>query len=115
MGDPRARQERYNAQLGPFLRRFAGQLAPGVPELLTRLRLGYSSVLERLAQAPTTLIHADLHLDNILFSPSGHSPPVIVLDWQTVSWGPAAVDLAVMLATSLSVEQRRATAREPYR
>src|SRR5262249_22141948 len=111
-GDPVARQARYNAQLGPFLRRFAGQLVPGVHDLLTRLQQDYHRVLYRLAQAPTTLIHADLHLDNILFSLPGHPSALIVLDWQTVSRGPAAVDLAVLLATSLSVEQRRANARD---
>src|SRR5262249_13579764 len=45
--------------------------------------------------------------------PGGHRSPVIMLAWQTVSRGTAAVDLAVMVAPSPSVKQRRATAREP--
>jgi aminoglycoside/choline kinase family phosphotransferase len=108
VGDPQVRQEGYNRQVGPFLQRFGQQLPPFIHEAIGRLRADYAQVLTRLAEAPATLIHADLHLDNILFSPSGHNHPVTVLDWQSISCGAAAVDVALFLYGSLSIEQRRA-------
>jgi thiamine kinase-like enzyme len=114
-GDIHARQERYNQQLGPFLKRFGQRIEPPLHDLLIRLRSGYTAVLNRLAAAPTALIHADLHLDNILFSPPSARVPVILLDWQGISRGPAAVDLALFLVGSLSVGQRRAHAHRLLR
>ena len=52
-------------------------------------------VEERLSGAPQTLLHADLHLDNVLFD-GGVDHPVI-LDWARVSRGPAAIDLVELL------------------
>lgn len=108
VGDPRARQERYNQQVGLFLERFGQRLPAFVLEAIDRLRFGYERVLTRLAEVPATLIHADLHLDNILFLPTGSAPPITVLDWQGISLGPAVVDVAPFLCGSLTVEQRRA-------
>lgn len=54
------------------------------------------------------MIHADLHLDNMIFDPPRDPRPVIVLDWQTVSVGPPASDLIFFLSDSLAVEERRA-------
>jgi aminoglycoside phosphotransferase (APT) family kinase protein len=110
-GDPRARQERYNRQVGPFLRRFGPQVPAPVRDLLDGLRSGYAPVLAALAQAPATLIHADLHLDNLLFNPPSRVPPVVVLDWQGIARGAGAVDLALFLFGSLAVEERRAAER----
>jgi thiamine kinase-like enzyme len=108
VGDLRARQERYNQQVGPFLERFGQNLPAFVHEVINRLRFEYERVLTCLAEAPQTLIHADLHLDNILFSPPGSDSSVTVLDWQGICLGPAAVDFALFVFGSLTVEQRRA-------
>lgn len=111
-GDPQARQERYNRQTGLFLQRFGQQLPPSIHEAIDRLRADYALVLTRLAEAPATLIHADLHLDNILFSPPDSDLPVTILDWQSISRGAAAIDVALFLFGSLSIEQRRAVGQE---
>ena len=108
VGNQEARQERYTRQVGPFLQRFGHQLPPLLHETIDRLRTDYVRVLTRLAGAPATLIHADLHLDNMLFSPSDRDHPVTILDWQSISWGAAAVDVALFLFGSLSTNQRRA-------
>jgi aminoglycoside phosphotransferase (APT) family kinase protein len=50
-------------------------------------------VEELLAGAPHTLLHADLHLDNVLFDERGP----ILLDWARVSRGPAAIDLCELM------------------
>lgn len=112
IGDPSARQERYSRQVGPFLQHFGQQLPAPILAIIDRLRTGYAHVLTRLSEAPATLIHADLHLDNILFSPSDSNHPVTILDWQSISIGSAAVDVALFLFGSLSIDQRRAVGQE---
>lgn len=55
---------------------------------------------------PFALVHGDYRLDNLMFPPIGDP---IALDWQTVTIGLPARDLGYLLATALSVEDRRAT------
>jgi aminoglycoside/choline kinase family phosphotransferase len=104
--DPDASQRRYRANLDPFLKRHGQQLPPPVRETLRRLRTGYATVLATLARAPTTAVHGDLHLDNIIFNPG---QPAAILDWQSLCRGPAAADLAEVVFGSLSVAERRAS------
>jgi aminoglycoside phosphotransferase (APT) family kinase protein len=77
------------------LERFADRLTPLARELLDRLESVSARAVERLEGAPQTLLHADLHLDNVLFD-GGVDRPVI-LDWARVSRGPAAIDLVELL------------------
>lgn len=51
-----------------------------------------------------TLIHGDLRVDNILFGPGGQ---VTVIDWQTITTGNPLRDIAFLLSTSLTTEDRR--------
>jgi hypothetical protein len=51
------------------------------------------------------LIHADYRLDNLLFRQDGR---VFAVDWQTLTIGLPARDLAYVIGTSLTVEDRRA-------
>ena len=106
-GDPAARQERYAQQVGPFLERFGRRLPPPVRDLVDLLRTRYVAVLSALNRAPAAVIHADLHLDNVAFKPAGAAPPAVVLDWQAVGRGAAAVDVALFVFGSLAPEARR--------
>lgn len=54
--------------------------------------------------AHRTLLHCDFRCDNLLFLPGGD---IVVLDFQTLSRGPACTDLAYFIQTSLLVELRR--------
>ncbi|WP_280311024.1 phosphotransferase [Nocardia abscessus] len=54
------------------------------------------------------LIHGDLRIDNVMFSPEG---AVTIIDWQTITVGQPLRDIAFLLATSLSIEDRRAGER----
>jgi hypothetical protein len=56
------------------------------------------------------VMHGDYRLDNLMFDPDG--PGVFAVDWQTVTTGPPVRDLSYFLATSLTVELRRAHERE---
>ncbi|MGE2815146.1 phosphotransferase [Mycobacterium heidelbergense] len=54
------------------------------------------------------LVHGDYRLDNMLFGTPDADRPLTVVDWQTVSWGPALTDLAYFLGCALSTGDRRA-------
>ncbi|WP_198429028.1 phosphotransferase [Nocardia bovistercoris] len=56
-----------------------------------------------------SLLHGDLRIDNVMFAPDGS---VTVLDWQTITPGQPLRDIAFLLATSLTVADRRAAERE---
>jgi len=105
--DSDARQDRYEAQVGVFLERYGDKLPADALTIVERLRSQLGSIIETLAMRPHALIHADLHLDNIIFDSSGLRPSVAVVDWQTTVIGPAAVDVALFLFGSLSVDDRR--------
>jgi Ser/Thr protein kinase RdoA (MazF antagonist) len=106
--DLRGRQERYAQRVEPFLARFGDALPANVIPIINGLRNRLAAVAKALYDGPETLIHADLHLDNMIFDPPGDQRSVIVLDWQTVSVGPPASDFAYFVSDSLAVEDRRA-------
>lgn len=54
------------------------------------------------------LVHGDYRLDNMLFGAAGADRALTVVDWQTVSWGPAFTDLAYFLGCALPAQDRRA-------
>jgi hypothetical protein len=110
--DPQVRQERYAARVDLFLERFGDRLPTDLVEVLDRLRSQLVVVGEALRARAKTLIHADLHLDNVLFDARGDGRSVTVLDWQTVCVGPPVSDVALFLFDSLSVEDRRAAESE---
>jgi thiamine kinase-like enzyme len=78
-----------------FLRRFGDRVDSTVRQFLEEVEPMQARGNARLVGAPTTLLHADLHLDNVVFEGS-HEHPVI-LDWARVARGPAAYDLAELL------------------
>jgi Ser/Thr protein kinase RdoA (MazF antagonist) len=59
-------------------------------------------------QAPQTLIHCDLRLDNVCFDTGS----CVFLDWQLTRAGPAAYDVAYFLSGALAPEIARTTERE---
>jgi len=54
------------------------------------------------------LVHGDYRLDNMLFGRPGSLRDLTVVDWQTVTWGPALTDVAYFLGCALTTEDRRA-------
>ena len=53
------------------------------------------------------LVHGDYRLDNMLFGAAGADRALTVVDWQTVSWGPALTDLAYFVGCALRTPDRR--------
>ncbi|HVA88925.1 MAG TPA: aminoglycoside phosphotransferase family protein [Chloroflexota bacterium] len=114
-GDPWVAQDRYSALVEPFLTRFGDRVPVSVRRLIDGLGNHYAGIRRALARVPSTLIHGDLHLDNILFQPPGEDPDVLIIDWQSVMWGPVVLDLAPFLVGSLAIETRRARELEILR
>jgi len=94
-----ARSERDPAWLASrreqFLRRFGGQVTPRIRRWVERVEVLQARANERLRDAPETLLHGDLHLDNVLFEGAGRTP--VLLDWARVGRGPAALDVGELM------------------
>ena len=106
-GDPSLAQRRYLQCLDPFLQHFGERVPRRIQEAMMALATSYGAVREQLQRMPTTLIHADLHLDNVLFPPPPHPSGVIVLDWQSVARGRGSMDVAQFLFGALETSVRR--------
>ncbi len=87
-----------------FLERYADRLEPAHLRVCEQFIAGIGPWL---ASTPVgdTVVHGDYRLDNLLYRPDDPRP--IVVDWQTVSWGCAAADIAYFLGGSLTIEDRR--------
>jgi len=88
-----------------FLERYGDRMAPEHVALIEAFIPNLGAWLDARV-GPSTLVHGDYRLDNLLF-PSGAGSPVVV-DFQTVVWGPAAYDLAYFVGGCLREELRRA-------
>ena len=88
-----------------FIENYGGRLSPEDAELLRSLAPVLPGwILARSERfAP---LHGDYRLDNLMFRDDA-SDPVAAVDWQTVTLGLPARDLAYFVSTSLSPEDRR--------
>ena len=63
---------------------------------------GYREMFVAAARnMPRTFCHGDFHAQNILWNPESASPRAWVLDWQMVTVGPGALDLATYLVIAV--------------
>jgi fructosamine-3-kinase len=110
----RRRAERFARRIEPCLDRFGEDAPAALATLIESIAGRYEDLLASVQALPATLMHADLHLDNIVFDDTGH---VVLLDWQSVSAGPGLYDLVRFLAESMRSGQRGAleTLLETYR
>lgn len=67
---------------------------------------GFWHYADLTTSEPPCLIHADPHLGNIVIHSDG---TCAIADWQTLRWGPWSHDVAYLIVSTLSVEQRRAS------
>lgn len=104
-GDGPGQAARIAEVLPRFLAEWAGRLPPEALALAAELPERVSAAIGWLAQSPPTLVHADLHLDNVLFLEDG-TP--VVLDWPSACRGPAALDFARLLVEGMTSAARRA-------
>jgi hypothetical protein len=102
-------QALITALFAGFVDRYGDQISPPHRLVCERLVGGFDGYLaEEAAQDRIHgLIHGDYRLDNLLFGADGAERPLTVVDWQTVTWGPAMTDLAYFLGCALPVADRR--------
>jgi hypothetical protein len=87
-----------------FKREMVQRLGTTVDELFQRLQ----SVQRHQAQLPQTICHGDTHIGNTYALPDDRRG---LLDWQLTSQGFGLHDVSYLLATGLSIEERRAHER----
>jgi thiamine kinase-like enzyme len=92
--DARMREGMFRQVVDVFLEQAGTDLQPYISWLATN----NADLTRRFTEeAPTTLIHCDLRLDNICFNGSDCA----YLDWQLTRSGPAAYDVAYFLGSAL--------------
>ena len=96
-------QAAWRANHPAFIERYDDVLPSPAIDWLHRFGPQLTTWAGKVASDPTTIVHADYRLDNLVFSGS----QVTMIDWQTALVGPGAMDLTCFLATSLSVDARR--------
>jgi hypothetical protein len=90
-----------------FIDRYGDQIAPNHRLVCERLIGAFDGYVEAEAGRIQGLVHGDYRLDNMLFGTAEADRALTVVDWQTVSWGPAMTDLAYFLGTALPAQERR--------
>jgi hypothetical protein len=93
-----------------FADRYGESMTAGQRAVCEQLVAAFDGYLaqEAAPDRPRGLVHGDYRLDNMLFGEGGAAAaPLTVVDWQTVTWGPALTDLSYFLGCALPVPQRR--------
>ncbi|HZQ28517.1 MAG TPA: phosphotransferase [Acidimicrobiales bacterium] len=102
----------FIASLFPGFRdRYEGRIDADVMALAERLMAGLPAYLADRAE-PWTVTHGDYRLDNLLFATSPEAPPVAVVDWQTVVYGPGVSDVSYFVGAGLLTDDRRTHERD---
>ena len=65
-----------------------------------------------MATRPSTLVHGDLRIENVLFGHAPLQPDVVLLDWGTPTRSLAALDLAYLIGGSVPMPARRGRIRK---
>ncbi|MBV8785891.1 MAG: phosphotransferase [Mycobacterium sp.] len=92
-----------------FVDRYGDQIAPEHRVVCERLVASFDGYLAAEGDPGRIqgLVHGDYRLDNMLFGTDEADRALTVVDWQTVSWGPALTDLSYFIGGSLSAQDRR--------
>ena len=101
-------QSMITALYAGFADRYGDQIAPEHRIVCERLVSAFDGYTEASSGGLLGLVHGDYRLDNMLFGTAGADRALTVVDWQTVSWGPALTDLAYFLGCALPTRDRRA-------
>ena len=88
-----------------FKREMVQRLGLSVEQLFD----GFRAVQAHQARLPGTIVHGDTHIGNTYLLPDGRGG---LLDWQLFSRGCCVHDVGYLIATGLSVEDRRRNERD---
>lgn len=75
-------------------------------EMAYRVEEARDWIDDRMRSRPKTLLHSDLRADNVMMDESGIQPQACIIDWQLVSRGIGAVDLARLFGGSDLIDDR---------
>lgn len=98
----RRRQEQYRTQWKALREPLQEKLPHPVWRLGEELCDKLSQSLAHLAQIPLTVVHGDLHLDNVMFARGGAERAPVVIDWAAACRGPIVLDIFPFLAMSMT-------------
>jgi ecdysteroid kinase len=92
-----------------FVERYGDTIAPAHRDVCEKLVASFDAYLaqESASDRVHGLVHGDYRLDNMLFGQEGADRPLTVVDWQTVTWGSAMIDVAYFLGCALADDRRR--------
>lgn len=89
-----------------FADRYRDRMEPSDLDAAGRFVERIDAYYRRLRACPFTVQHGDFRPDNVLFDVAGEPGTLAVVDWQTVIFGPAAVDVAYFVGGALDSETR---------
>jgi hypothetical protein len=89
--------------------RFPQILTSSLTKRLEQTPVRVVQAIESLEAGPTSWIHSDAHLDNVLFRQDGTA---VLIDWSGASVGPPAVDVARLLTEGLDAGANLGRARK---
>lgn len=101
-------QALLGALYAAFTDRYAGRMSDEQRMICDRLVASFDEYMAAQSEDQQGLVHGDYRLDNLLFGEPGAQRALTAVDWQTVTWGPAFIDLAYFLGCALPIELRRA-------
>jgi aminoglycoside phosphotransferase (APT) family kinase protein len=86
-------------------------VSPSVRRLGERLVDELPDALWRLSRGPRTLVHRDLHAENLGLNYAGGGVEVYVLDWQSAAYGNPSLDFAYAIAGDTRAEVQKTHTR----
>jgi len=101
-------QELITALYAGFVDRYGDAITSEQRGVCERLVDSFDAYVAEESGRVKGLVHGDYRLDNMLFGRPGSLRDLTVVDWQTVTWGPAMTDVAYFIGCALQVEDRRA-------
>jgi len=106
-GDIDGLVERYDEHWPKLLAQGKYAVSVEVAEAAERLSDTLPAAMRRLMQGPRTLIHSDLHAENLILD----GDRVVILDWQNAAIANPAFDLGGLLVTATGPTAQRTAAR----
>ena len=99
-------QATFAGSLPRAMERFPDQFGGALGATAQAIVARYPEIAARYAARPVTLVHSDLHLQQVFF-PGESDGHFAIFDWQTIGRGFGGQDLARIVGLSLNVEMRR--------
>ena len=105
-------QERYQRQWRPFLNKMSGTVPDELLTVGERVGEQYISIMQRFHGRPQTVVHNDYQLGNLFLDTPESGISLVVIDWQTLTIGLGAFDVACFLGGNIAPQERSAKEME---